>query len=171
MGQDIPAETLPGGVNIISKKSLIVSFKGNILKLLNVKDPLVNCITIVCGFPTSKSFIETTNYLKYYFGWFRDECLSFKFLSLNYLVLIHIIFMFLFGFFEIFLFQDRHFSKFEYLLASFILLFLFIIRHYYKIKMIIEVNNEPNPILLACPQGIPIYDKVQVFSKNLIEPK
>lgn len=55
MGQDIPAETLPGGVNIISKKSLIVSFKGNILKLLNVKDPLVNYITIVCGFPTSKS--------------------------------------------------------------------------------------------------------------------
>ncbi|KAM3128567.1 hypothetical protein pb186bvf_019335 [Paramecium bursaria] len=37
--------------------------------------------------------------------------------------------------------------------------------------MIIEVNNEPNPILLACPQGIPIYDKVQVFAKNIIEPK
>ena len=58
IGQDIPAETLPGGVYIISKKSLIVSFKGKILKLLNVNDPLVNYITIVCGFPTSKSYFE-----------------------------------------------------------------------------------------------------------------
>lgn len=62
IGQDIPAETLPGGVYIISKKSLIVSFKGKILKLLNVNDPLVNYITIVWGFPTSKSFYS------YYFN-------------------------------------------------------------------------------------------------------
>jgi hypothetical protein len=47
IGQVIPAEILPGGVKIISKKSLIDSFNYNILNELKVKETFVSYTIIV----------------------------------------------------------------------------------------------------------------------------
>lgn len=44
MGHDIPAEILPAGVNMISKKSRMDSFRGNTLNELNVNETLVSYI-------------------------------------------------------------------------------------------------------------------------------
>ncbi len=55
-GQVIPADILPGGVKIISKKSLICSLSESILKELNVKETFVSYTIIVCGSPISKSY-------------------------------------------------------------------------------------------------------------------